>query len=77
MFNQSSVIDEEFDTKPPVALHARRASATIATRFTQPPSSFVATEAHTERGTNLLRRLSLGAPAFTKVIITNRIELRL
>ncbi len=63
-------LEEELEKEPPVAAHARRASATIATRLTQPPSSY-ASEAHTERATNLLRRLSLG-PALPKVIVTNR-----
>lgn len=58
--------EEEPEKEPPVAAHARRASATIANRLNQTPSAF-ATEAHAERATNLLRRLSLGAPALAKV----------
>jgi hypothetical protein len=68
-YTKSFAVDEELDREPPVAVHARRASATIATRFTQPPTSFTATDAHAERATNLLRRLSLGGPAMAKVII--------
>ena len=49
-----------------MATHARRASATIANRFLQNlAASF--SEAHTERGTNVLRRLSLSSASFVKV----------
>jgi len=57
--------DEEAEKQEiPVATHARRASATVANRFSQNPTvSF--SDAHTERGTNVLRRLSLSS-AFVK-----------
>lgn len=64
--------EEDGDKEPPVAVHARRASANIATRFTQPPSSFVA--ADTERANNLLRRLSLGV---AKVVIHLPLQIQL
>jgi hypothetical protein len=53
---------------PPAAHHARRASVTVADRFTQPNSTPALPDSHVERGAGLLRRLSLstGAPAFGK-----------
>jgi len=54
--------DEETDKEIPVAAHARRASATVANRFSQPQTMLPDT--HKERGTNLLRRLSLSSAAF-------------
>ena len=47
-------------------MHARRASATVANRFSQNPNGPFS-DAHTERGTNVLRRLSLSNAAFIKV----------
>ncbi|KAF8150714.1 hypothetical protein B0H34DRAFT_801646 [Crassisporium funariophilum] len=57
--------DEEAEKEIPVAAHARRASATVANRFSQNPTA-VFSEARTDRGTNLLRRLSLSSTAFVK-----------
>ncbi|KDR78962.1 hypothetical protein GALMADRAFT_224211 [Galerina marginata CBS 339.88] len=57
--------EEEIESEIPVAAHARRASATVANRFSQNPSSTLS-EARTDRGTNLLRRLSLSSAAFVK-----------
>ncbi|CAA7266861.1 unnamed protein product [Cyclocybe aegerita] len=52
--------EEETDKEIPVAAHARRASVNVANRFSQggPTTTFPA-DAHNERGTSLLRRLSL------------------
>jgi hypothetical protein len=57
--------DEETDKEIPVAAHARRASVTVANRFSQPQTMLP--DSHQERGTSLLRRLSLSSAAFTKV----------
>lgn len=57
--------EEETEAEIPVAAHARRASATVANRFSQnPPSTF--SDAKNDRGTNLLRRLSLSSSTFAK-----------
>lgn len=56
--------DEETEKEIPVAAHARRASATVANRFSQPQTTLP--DSHQERGTGLLRRLSLSSSAFTK-----------
>ncbi|KAF8802497.1 hypothetical protein BYT27DRAFT_7226396 [Phlegmacium glaucopus] len=58
-------VDEETEKEIPVAAHARRASATVANRFSQNPTAPLS-DAHSERGTNLLRRLSLSSSAFIK-----------
>lgn len=58
-------VDEEAEKEIPVATHARRASATVANRFSQNPTASFS-EAHTERGTNVLRRLSLSSASFVK-----------
>jgi len=58
-------VDEETEKEIPVATHARRASATVANRFSQNPNAPFS-DAHTERGTNVLRRLSLSNAAFIK-----------
>jgi len=58
--------EEEAETEIPVAAHARRASANVANRFSQGPASTIFSDAHTDRGTNLLRRLSLSSAAFVK-----------
>jgi septal ring-binding cell division protein DamX len=55
-------VDEE---EIPVAAHARRASATVAHRFSSQSPTVPLLDAHTERGTNVLRRLSL-SNAFVK-----------
>ena len=58
--------EEETEAEIPVAAHARRASATVANRFSQnTPSTF--SDPKNDRGTNLLRRLSLSSSAFVKV----------
>lgn len=56
----------EAEEEVPVAAHARRASATVAGRFTQPPNSAVP-DPRQERGTGLLRRLSLSSSTFIQV----------
>ncbi|KAH9481326.1 hypothetical protein JR316_0005848 [Psilocybe cubensis] len=57
--------DEDTDAEIPVAAHARRASAQAANRFSQnPPPAFP--DVNADRGTNLLRRLSLSSSAFVK-----------
>lgn len=62
----SSILAEEPEAEIPVAAHARRASATVANRFSQNvPSAFP--DPKNDRGTNLLRRLSLSSSAFVKV----------
>lgn len=58
-------VDEEAEKEIPVATHARRASATVAKRFSQGPTTLFS-DAHTERGTNVLRRLSLSSAVFVK-----------
>ncbi|KAG6865976.1 hypothetical protein C0991_009978 [Blastosporella zonata] len=55
---------EEDESEVPVAAHARRASTTVAGRFTQPQAPLP--EPQLERGTGLLRRLSLSSGAFAK-----------
>ncbi|TFK40201.1 hypothetical protein BDQ12DRAFT_721664 [Crucibulum laeve] len=57
--------DEEAEKEIPVAAHARRASTSVASRFAQLPTPSVP-EPHLERGTALLRRLSLSSGAFSK-----------
>jgi len=58
--------EEETEAEIPVAAHARRASATVANRFSQnTPCTF--SDPKNDRGTNLLRRLSLSSSAFVKV----------
>lgn len=56
----------EAEEEVPAAAHARRASATVAGRFTQPPNSVVP-DPRQERGTGLLRRLSLSSSTFIQV----------
>ncbi|KAJ3569306.1 hypothetical protein NP233_g5147 [Leucocoprinus birnbaumii] len=58
--------DEESETVIPAAAHMRRASNNIANRFTEPKTNALP-EPHLERGTGLLRRLSLSSAPFTKV----------
>jgi len=60
-------IEEEPEKEPPVAHHTRRASVSVANRFSQPQANYPTTEVQNDRGTNLLRRLSLSSGAFTKV----------
>ncbi|KAF9526339.1 hypothetical protein CPB83DRAFT_837418 [Crepidotus variabilis] len=65
-FSTGPVFEEEEGEKEPlVAAHARRASASIATKITQTPTGFNP-EVHSERASNLLRRLSLGGPALAR-----------
>jgi hypothetical protein len=65
-FGTAPVLEaEEAEAEIPVATHARRASATVANRFSQnAPSAFP--DPNSDRGTNLLRRLSLSSSAFVK-----------
>lgn len=58
-------VDEEPGKEIPVAAHARRASATVANRFSNP--TIPLPDAQSERGNNVLRRLSLSNAAFIKV----------
>lgn len=57
------LIDEE---EVPATVHARRASTAVAGRFTQPLTTPLP-ESQSDRGTGLLRRLSLSSGAFAKV----------
>ncbi|KDQ57022.1 hypothetical protein JAAARDRAFT_194206 [Jaapia argillacea MUCL 33604] len=52
--------DEAQDNRNHHSAHARRASTAYAGRFNQPPTGTLP-EAHQERGSGLLRRLSLGS----------------
>ncbi|KJA19512.1 hypothetical protein HYPSUDRAFT_69257 [Hypholoma sublateritium FD-334 SS-4] len=59
--------EEEPESEIPVAAHARRASATVANRFsTQNHPTPFSSDVANDRGTNLLRRLSLSSAAFVK-----------
>ncbi|KAF8917234.1 hypothetical protein CPB85DRAFT_1374295 [Mucidula mucida] len=51
--------EDEPEKEPAVAHHARRASTAVAGRFAQAPSQPAMPEPNAERGTGLLRRLSL------------------
>ncbi|KAG6919194.1 hypothetical protein DXG01_008492 [Tephrocybe rancida] len=64
-FGQPPVFEEEEESEVPVAVHARRASTTVAGRFTHPQATTLP-EPQIERGTGLLRRLSLSSGAFAK-----------
>ncbi|KAF8905092.1 hypothetical protein CPB84DRAFT_1745674 [Gymnopilus junonius] len=57
--------EEEAEAEIPVAAHARRASVNVASRFVNNPASTFS-DTQSDRGTNLLRRLSLSTTAFTK-----------
>ncbi|KAG6832785.1 hypothetical protein H0H92_009403 [Tricholoma furcatifolium] len=61
------VFEEDEEPEIPVAAHARRTSTVVAGRFSQPQTSPLP-DPQLERGTGLLRRLSLstGGPAFAK-----------
>ncbi|KAG7451348.1 uncharacterized protein BT62DRAFT_418422 [Guyanagaster necrorhizus] len=58
-FGPAPVFEEDEEKEIPVAAHARRASTAVAGRFAQPQLSMP--EPHTERGTGLLRRLSMSS----------------
>ena len=64
-------LEDEGDNEIPVATHARRASVTVASRFSQSQSpNTIGPFPDTQRGTNLLnlgRRLSLSSATFVKV----------
>lgn len=62
--------DEEDEKEIPAAAHMRRTSTQIASRFTEPKNTPLP-EPRLERGTGLLRRLSLSTAPFTKVGISN------
>ncbi|KAF9466594.1 hypothetical protein BDZ94DRAFT_1251310 [Collybia nuda] len=62
-FGPPPVFEEEEEV--PAALHARRASTVVAGRFTQPLTAPLP-ESQSDRGTGLLRRLSLSNGAFAK-----------
>ncbi|KAL0954415.1 hypothetical protein HGRIS_003401 [Hohenbuehelia grisea] len=57
--------DESGNAEIPAAAHARRASASVAGRFMQPPAIPVA-DPRQERGTGVLRRLSLSSATFVR-----------
>ncbi len=59
--------DEETDKDLPVAAHMRRASLNVAGRFGQQPYNGPIPDSQRDRGTGLLRRLSLGGSSFAKV----------
>ncbi|KAF8348917.1 hypothetical protein F5887DRAFT_1242402 [Amanita rubescens] len=59
--------DEETEKDLPVAAHMRRASLNVAGRFGQQPYSGPIPDSQRDRGTGLLRRLSLGGSSFAKV----------
>ncbi|KAF9561998.1 hypothetical protein CPC08DRAFT_735370 [Agrocybe pediades] len=71
-FGPTPVFEEgENDSEIPVAAHARRASTHVANRFSQQGNAPLATplpgaDTGNERGTNLLRRLSLSSAAFVR-----------
>ncbi|KAK0194069.1 hypothetical protein F5146DRAFT_418161 [Armillaria mellea] len=58
-FGPAPVFEEDEDKEIPVAAHARRTSTAVAGRFAQPQLSMP--EPHAERGTGLLRRLSMSS----------------
>ncbi|KAF9453496.1 hypothetical protein P691DRAFT_755550 [Macrolepiota fuliginosa MF-IS2] len=57
--------DEDAEREIPAAAHMRRASTQMTSRFTEPKSSALP-EPRLERGTSLLRRLSLSSNTFSK-----------
>ncbi|KAG5651293.1 hypothetical protein H0H81_009146 [Sphagnurus paluster] len=59
------------DEELPAAAHARRASTAVAGRFSQQPPTTVP-EPQLERGSGLLRRLSLSSGAFARPIAEGR-----
>jgi hypothetical protein len=67
LFTLIGVVEPEQEQEVPVAAHARRASTVVAGRFAQPLNTPLP-DTHHERGTGLLRRLSLSSAAFVKVI---------
>jgi hypothetical protein len=60
-------LDEEFQAELPATAHARRASTTVAGRFAQQTQPTPLPDAHADRTTGILRRLSLSGPAFSRV----------
>ncbi|KAF9068936.1 hypothetical protein BDP27DRAFT_1421364 [Rhodocollybia butyracea] len=71
ILNVVVVVVEDETVHSPAMDHARRTSLSVADRFNQPNNNAALPESHVERGTGLLRRLSLstGASAFTKASI--------
>jgi len=66
-FSANPPVFEEDEQSPVSATaHARRASATVAGRFTQPAATLPLADPRQERGTGVLRRLSLSSAAFTR-----------
>ncbi|KAF9260080.1 hypothetical protein L218DRAFT_974472 [Marasmius fiardii PR-910] len=61
-------VEEDVQNEPHAARHARRASTTVADRFTQQPIPTTLPDNRLDRGTGLLRRLSLStaAPTLTR-----------
>jgi len=64
-FGQPPVFEEPEDSELPVTKHARRATTIVTERFNQPTIGSIP-EPQLERGSGLLRRLSLSSGAFTK-----------
>ncbi|KAF5327884.1 hypothetical protein D9619_004155 [Psilocybe cf. subviscida] len=64
-FGTAPVFEEEvMEAETPIAAHARRASATMSSRFGQNAATTPFGEGQTGRGTNVLRRLSLSSTTF-------------
>jgi len=64
-FGPPPVFEEPENDELPVSKHARRATTIVTDRF-NPPSAGSIPEPQLERGSGLLRRLSLSSGAFTK-----------
>ncbi|KAG6835501.1 hypothetical protein H0H93_000763 [Arthromyces matolae] len=64
-FGPPPVFEEDEGHEVPVATHARRTSTAVAGRFAQPQAAPLP-DPQLERGTGLLRRLSLSSGAFAK-----------
>ncbi|KAG5337285.1 hypothetical protein E4T56_gene18154 [Termitomyces sp. T112] len=64
-FGPPPVFEEDEGPEVPVAAHARRTNTAVADRFSQPQPNPVP-DPQLERGTGLLRRLSLSNGAFVK-----------
>lgn len=60
------IFTEERESQVPVTGHTRRASSAVAGRFSSQQQNVALVDGNSERGSNLLRRLSLSSP-FVKV----------
>jgi len=65
-FRKFNPVFEEDEKELPATTHARRASTAFAGRFNQPPLNLPEPQAQVERGTGLLRRLSLSSAGLMK-----------